>query len=243
MTDKVAGLLLVVPHALCGGKNPLMCDARASEVAKMISGRAHMNVEAIAVAYDSGSEVDMEKPSSRESKFRQSVTYRADEFCKKYGDFVLVIDIHSFDPEERPEWKDSEVVIAEGRTISDSLESVGLAHYLNKYGVKSKVVEVEGLDIQREMAGYKLPIIVIEFNESIRKDRLQMIADAVNTWIANPSIPLEGKGHHGSIGFGLGLGLLGGVALGAALAPRPSYHYYPDYYYYPPPPRYAYYGY
>lgn len=256
--QKKAGLLIAFPHGVCASKYQMMnefCDDTAKQASELIASKANNQIEFYLVGFESGTpNVDMDVSTSRNTAFRRDLTKTALELKRKYGNNVILFDVHSFNPNERPEWKSSEIVIVETRTLHDSLESVGLSYYLNNNGVKTMVVIGTEVDIAQEMDSLGIKNIVLEFNQQLDDKTLNKITDLITEWMHKPAgaAPTYGiRGGHGGYrggyrgggGFGgggaalgLGLGLLGGVALGSAISsPRYGYGYG-----YPPPP--AYYG-
>ena len=268
---KISGFILTAPHA-CMKVHNEYCDSTTKEVVEMLSESSYPNlVDVYSASFESESpNIDMDTYGARNSQFRSSLTKKVLEFKQKYGNNVLLINIHSFNPSERPEWNDAEVVIVEGRTISDDLESVGLAYFLNKNGVMTKVVYNSYVDIHNEMVDLDVKNITLEFNQLLPDHRLNEIVKLINKWIHSPagSMPTKGirggwHGHYGGHGgysrggygyggggasFALGAGLLTGVALGSLASSPYGYGYgygYPTYPAYPYPAYHTYpaYGY
>lgn len=260
--NKSAAVLIVFPHSVCASKNLALnefCDSTSKEASELLASKLDTDLlELYLLGFELGiPNVDMDIFMSRNTTFRRDLTKLASDLKRKYGDHIVAIDIHSFNPNERPEWKDSEIVIVETRTLHDALESVGLAYYLNNHGVSTKVVIGSEVDIAQEMDSYGIKNIVLEFNQTLSDSRLNKITDLIAEWIHKPAggVPTSGirgsrgynrgyrgGGYRGGYGGGdvalaTGLGLVGGLALGSALS-GPNYGYgYPAY----PPP--GYYGY
>ncbi len=252
----VAGVLITVPHGTCSSKDLSMndfCDSTAADAATLLASVVDPSVVEFYVSVFESNlpHMDMDTMAARDAKFRTDLTNKAFAFKEKYGDSVILLDIHSFDPSERVEWADSEVVIVETRTLHDALESVGLSYYLNNNGVAVKVVVGTEVDIVQEMDAMGIKNIAIEFNQNLSSVRLGEIVSLIAQWLLKPkgSVPTSGvrtgsyrhangwggRGYHGGggwggSGFSAGLGILGGLALGTALSAS-----YARPYYYPPP--------
>lgn len=258
--QKVGSVITVFPHGNCASKNLSLnafCDDTAKQASELISSKIkHKQLETYLLGFESGMpNVDMDVYTSRTTPFRRDLSKLALSLKNKYGSKVVLLDVHSFPATERPEWKDSEVVIVETRTLHDELESVGLAYYLNNNGVSTKVVIGTEVDIAQEMDSLGLKNIVLEFNQQLSNTRLNQITALIAEWIQRPagSVPTTGiRGGHGyrggyggygggGAGFGTGaaLGLGLGLLTTAAIA-SPGYYGYGYGYPVPPP---AYYGY
>lgn len=166
-------VLLTVPHTRCPvgvGGHP--CDIGALSAAEDLRRSLEEGgaVVVLAVGDVARTECDLNRVACRQQPFRRRVRVSAPS---------LVLDIHSFPPEEaRGNYAPHEVVLLDDVSPVTQL-SRWLLLWLQERGVDVRLLRGARNDVQDEFQERRVPALLLEWNEGLGAGRREQIAQSV----------------------------------------------------------------
>lgn len=168
-------ILLTIPHSHCIDEEneKHTCDLIALESAILIK-KNNYNFSIINGDV-SRTTCDLNRKEFRNTQFRKKIRNYINE-----NDIKFVVDVHSFPNKSNP---NLETYILDDYKFNPTDYCIDVVNYLKKKGVKTKLIKGKNSDIEDEMRMMGFKSFLIEFNESLGKDRLKEIATILNIYL------------------------------------------------------------
>jgi len=183
-------VIVTVPHAACPHQSdPRRCDRVSEQVARMLVGvLEQQSCQTILHINDSvqRSVVDMNRKVSRTTEWRKQL--RA---LFETEQIVYHIDVHSFISDDSK--RRQVLVYALHEWGTKSLETVKLMKALTPRGeLRYPIYRGGENDIHREaLLEYKIPSVLLEFNETAEDAELGKVTQTLGEWICERIKPTD----------------------------------------------------
>lgn len=186
MSTKV---ITTTPHSLCKSDDTdsrHLCDLTAKKVGNYFTNE--MREEGVPSAWFAADvhrgTSDLNRSTARGTGYRGRVASYLDSEIKKGSD-VWVIDLHSF-PNSYKDFGGKELVLLILPSQEKDPRTMDLMSRLNDQKVNWTSFRGESLnDIMTTSAAKGVYTILMEFNESLKDERLQKIMDVIGGWVRN----------------------------------------------------------
>lgn len=176
--------IITAPHSLCRGDIPSRhCDEISETAARSLYNKIDTDT-AIFLADQFRGDIDLNRPISRDTGYRQEVTDLMREINQK-KQLGFLIDVHSFPDEEH-----GDVAISILDNTPGTAYSLTLAYMLDQAGIPSNyrrgqipVSLVKGNDLVNEARSRGLFAVLIEYSEKLDRDTIDQINDIIHSWL------------------------------------------------------------
>lgn len=172
-------ILLTTPHSFCINKENKnhTCDLLALEAAKHIKSNNNDMIKIIKGDI-SRTICDLNRIECRHKLFRKKIR----KYVSENNNVEFVLDIHSFPNKSNP---NLEIYILDDYIDKPKKYSVQFVEFMSDNNVKVKLLKGIKNDIHEEMRELGLKSFLIEFNESLKEDRLIEITNFIYKFAMN----------------------------------------------------------
>ncbi len=212
MTEQ-AGIIITVPHGSCHYHgDTTKCDSIAGDfgsyLLKDFTKKPQLSVKLL--EFDSDPIIDQNLKAQRNTYYRHGLRKTATRYKTKFGNKLIHIDVHSFNPETNPDWSSYEVVLVQDEEMNGKSLSVGLSYFLSE-DFKVTTYRGKNNDIHQEMLELGIPSIIVEVNEKMKAKDIINLAQQISDWLLMPKKSVITNGIYREIESGAGAGLFGGL--------------------------------
>lgn len=168
-------LIITAPHSLCFIKSPIRdCDTIAFRASNQLVNQLNGFLVKYYPSTHLRSEIDLNRPEARNTDYREILS-------NNMSDCALLIDIHSFS--RAGFGPDVDVVILDD--VPGTIYGKRLYEIMRFHGIS--VAYMNGApeinDIVEEARSRGIPAILIEYMESISRETIDQINNAIIEWI------------------------------------------------------------